>query len=338
MAQVLFLFLSGQRLRLTGEGLGPDVVTDDVLGGVADVNINGVVAVGLCHIVTERQLQHLRHMAQLPVVGLLACQTGAVDAALLAGTHADGLAACGVADAVGLGVFQGDEGNDEVALLLLGHGLVLSDPVGQHGVGVDGQLVAALLEGDAVDLLVLHGVRLVGRVDGDHVVIALLLSGEDGQCLRLIARGDDAVRYFVLDELCSRHIADVGEGDPVAEGGHPVRTAGAGISTGQRRKLHVRGDVVHLPLHLAQRQTESCAGRGDVLERSGSGQAAGLLQLLHQLDGVQGIQKIDVAGLAVQDGDGQVRAILHIDAAGLLVGVAAVLQCEFIHWCILLVS
>ena len=35
MAQVLFLFLSGQRLGLTGEGLGPDVVTDDVLGGVS---------------------------------------------------------------------------------------------------------------------------------------------------------------------------------------------------------------------------------------------------------------------------------------------------------------
>ena len=142
----------------------------------------------------------------------------------------------------------------------------------------------------------------------------------------------------MLDELCSRHIADVRESDPVAERGHPVSTAGAGISAGQRRKLHVRGDVVHLSLHLAQRQTESCAGRGDVLEGGGSGQAAGLLQLLHQLDGVQGIQKIDVAGLAVQDGDGQVRAILHIDAAGLLVGVAAVLQCEFIHWCILLVS
>ena len=38
----------------------------------------------------------------------------------------------------------------------------------------------------------------------------------------------------MLDELCSRHIADVREGDPVAERGHPVRTA-AGISAGQRR-------------------------------------------------------------------------------------------------------
>ncbi len=32
VAQVLFLFLSGQRLGLTGESLGPDVVTDDVPG------------------------------------------------------------------------------------------------------------------------------------------------------------------------------------------------------------------------------------------------------------------------------------------------------------------
>ena len=61
-------------------------------GVVADVHINGVVAVGLGNIVTEGQVQHLVHVAQLPVVGLLARQTGAVDAALLAGAHADGLA------------------------------------------------------------------------------------------------------------------------------------------------------------------------------------------------------------------------------------------------------
>ena len=28
------------------------------------------------------------------------------------------------------------------------------------------------------------------------------------------------------DELCSGHIADIGEGDPVAKGGHTVSTAG----------------------------------------------------------------------------------------------------------------
>ena len=216
-------------------------------------------------------------MAQLPVVGLLACQTGAVDAALLACTYADGLAIVGVAHAVGLGVLQGDEGNNEVALLLLGHILILGDPVVQHGVGVDHQLVAALLKGDAVYLLMLDGSRLVGRVDGDHVVVALLFAGQDSQCLRLVARSDDAVRDLVLDQLCGGHIADVRQGDPVAEGGHTVCAAGACVGTGQRRKLCLRGNVVHPALHLGQGQTQCCARRGNVLEGSRCGQTAGSL-------------------------------------------------------------
>ena len=266
LAEVSLLFLGGQRLGLAGEGLGPDVIADDILRGIADVNINGVVAVGLCHIVTEGQVQHLIHVAQLPVVGLLTSQTGAVDAALLAGTHADGLTIVGVAHTVGLSVLQGDESNDEVALLLLGHVLVLGDPVVQHGVGVDDQLVAALLKGDAVHLLVLDGSGLIGGVDGDHIVVALLFAGQDGQCLRLVARSDDAVRDFVLDQLCGGHIADVGQGDPVAEGGHPVCAASAGIGTSQRRELGLRGNVVHPALHLGQGQTQCCTRRGNVLE------------------------------------------------------------------------
>ena len=216
-------------------------------------------------------------MAQLPVVGLLTGQTGAVDTALLACTHADGLTIIGVAHAVGLGVLQGDESNDEVALLLLGHVLVLGDPVVQHGVGVDDQLVAALLKGDAVHLLVLDGSGLIGGVDGDHIVVALLFAGQDGQCLRLVARSDDAVRDFVLDQLCGGHIADVGQGDPVAEGGHPVCAASAGIGTSQRRELGLRGNVVHPALHLGQGQTQCCARRGNVLEGSRCGQTAGSL-------------------------------------------------------------
>ena len=237
VAQVLFLFLRGQGCGLLGEGLGPDIVADDILGGVTDIHINGIVAVGLGDIVTEGQVQHLVHVAQLPIVGLLACQTGAVDAALLAGTHADGLTACGVADTVGLGVFQGDKGNDQVPLLLLGHALVLGDPVGQHGVGVDGQLVAALLKGDAVHLLVFHRGGLVVGVNGHHIVVALFLAGQNGQSLRLITGGNDAVRDLMLDELCGGHIADIGEGDPVAKGGHTVSTAGTGVSAGQRVQI-----------------------------------------------------------------------------------------------------
>ncbi len=35
MAQILFLFLRGQGCGLLGEGLGPDIVADDILGGVS---------------------------------------------------------------------------------------------------------------------------------------------------------------------------------------------------------------------------------------------------------------------------------------------------------------
>ena len=261
-----------------------------------------------------------------------------MDAALLACAHTDGLTMIGVAHAVGLGILQGDEGNDQITLLLLGHVLVLGDPVVQHGVGVDDQLVAALLEGDTVHLLVLDGSGLVVRVDSNHVVVALLLAGQDGQCLRLVARGNDAVGHLVLDQLCGGHIADVGQGDPVAKGGHAVGTACTGVGICQRRQLHIRGNVVHFALHIGERQAQSRARRGNMLEGSCCGQTAGSFQLLDQLDGVEGIQKIDVAGLAVQHGHRQVRTIFHINAAGLLVGVAAVLQCQFVHWCILLIS
>ena len=53
LAQVFLLFLGGQRSRLLGEGLGPDIVADDIFGRIADVNINGIVAVGLGDIVAE---------------------------------------------------------------------------------------------------------------------------------------------------------------------------------------------------------------------------------------------------------------------------------------------
>ena len=53
MAQVFLLFLGGQRSRLLGEGLGPDIVADDILRRVADVNIDRVVAVRLGNVSAE---------------------------------------------------------------------------------------------------------------------------------------------------------------------------------------------------------------------------------------------------------------------------------------------
>ena len=60
----------------------------------------------------------------------------------------------------------------------------------------------------------------------------------------------------MLDELCGGHIADIGEGDPVAKGGHAVSTAGTGVSAGQRRELKVRSNVVHPALHIGQGQAK----------------------------------------------------------------------------------
>ena len=62
---------------------------------------------------------------------------------------------------------------------------------------------------------------------------------------------------------------------------------------------------VDLPLHVGEGQAHGGAGGGDVLEGGGGGQAGGLLQLLHQLPGVEGVQEVDVPRLAVEHLDGQ---------------------------------
>ena len=68
-----------------------------------------------------------------------------------------------------------------------------------------------------------------------------------------------------------------------------------------------------------------------MLKRSGAGHAGGFLQLLHQLPGIQCVQEVDVAGAAVENGDGQVAAVVHVDLGRLLIGVAAVFQFKFFH-------
>ena len=68
-----------------------------------------------------------------------------------------------------------------------------------------------------------------------------------------------------------------------------------------------------------------------MLEGRHGDHARGLLQLLHKLPGVEGVQEIDIAGAAVQNGDGQLGAVRHVDLRGLLVGVAAVFQFKFFH-------
>ena len=254
-----------------------------------------------------------------------------MDAALLAGAHADGLAALHIADRVGLGVLQHDQAHHQVALLVLGQRLVFGYDVAQHCVGVDQQVLAALLEGHAE-----HGaaVQLVGHiagVDGNDRVIALLLGFQHGQCLIGVAGGDDAVGHFLFDQQRSGQVAHVRQGNPVAKAGHPVGAAGAGIGAGQGRQLHIQVDVVHPAQRLVQGQSDGGTRGGDMLEAGRSGQPQRGFQVMHQLVAVEGVQKVDIAGAAVQNLDGQVAAVRHIDAGGFLVGVHAIFQLKFFH-------
>ena len=194
--------------------------------------------------------------------------------------------------------------------------------------GPDLELVAPLLEGDAEYVLGLLRRGDIGGIDLNDVIVALPLGFQDLQRLGSVAGGNDPVGDLPMDELGGGLVAHVAERRPVAEGAQPVRAPRPGIGAGQGAVIQL-GHVAHkagLLEGLVQRQAHGGGGGGDVLEGGGGGEARGLLQLLHQLPGVQGVQEVDVAGLAVEDLQGQVAAVPHKDPGGLLVGVAAVFQ------------
>ena len=107
-------------LQRKGFGLGfeellPRTVCQHVFALVADVKVDGVIAVGTPNVVYKGQIHHLGMLAQPPYIGLIACQTRAMYATLLTCTNADGLPVLNVAHRIALRIFKGDKGNDEVA-------------------------------------------------------------------------------------------------------------------------------------------------------------------------------------------------------------------------------
>ena len=269
-------------------------------------------------------------LAQEPVVGLAARQPRAVDAALLTGADADRLAVLDVADGVGLGVFERDERDDEVDPGLLRQLLRVRHEVLQAAF-IDDAVVVALLEGDAEDVAVLVRGANVSFIDLHDVVVALLLGLEDLERLVGVARGDHAVGHLVLEVFRRGRVADVGQGRPVAVGAETVGAACTDIGAGDGGERRVLIDEVDLLLHLGERKTDSRAGGGDVLEAGSRGQTRRLLQIAHELPGVQRVHEVDIAGLAVEDRDREIAPVLHINAGRLLVGVAAILKFQFIH-------
>ena len=69
LAQPGFLFLGSQRGRLHSKGFGPNVIPNHILRGIADVNINRVIAVGLGICRTSLAVSALRIMRYCPNLG-----------------------------------------------------------------------------------------------------------------------------------------------------------------------------------------------------------------------------------------------------------------------------
>ena len=151
----------------------PRAVGKHIVALVGEVDIDSVVAVGTADVVHEREGEHLRMAAEIPVVRLLSRKSGAVDAALLARAHADGLTVFHIADGVGLGVFERDEGKEHIALCALGQVFIFGDDVREQAL-IDFAVVVPLLKGDAENILLLQRRGSVGGVDLHDVVFAAL--------------------------------------------------------------------------------------------------------------------------------------------------------------------
>ena len=137
-------------------------------------------------------------------------------AGLLSGADADGLSVFHVADRIGLGIFQRNEGDLHVHQGIRGDLFVGGHHIGQKFI-IDVQLVAALLESDAVDLFSLQRSRYVIRIDLDHIVISLFLLFQDLQRFVCISGGNDAVGHFALDQLRGICVADIGKSDKISK-------------------------------------------------------------------------------------------------------------------------
>ena len=323
--EIRSLLLIGEGSGLLGKILLPVAVGGNVLLIAVDIAVDDVVAVGTADILAEREVEHLVTLSEEPGIRLGACQTGAVDAALLTRADADRLTVYRVANRIRLGIFKGNQGNDQITHRALGQLLVLGDNILEQ-CAVDLKVVATLLKGDAVDLLMLDRIGNIIGVDLYDIVVAFSLGFEDLERLGLIAGGDDAVTYLALDHLRGGNVTDVAQRDPVAEGAHTVGTACARVSAGERRIIQTLDIIDKASLFelIGKRYADSRRGGADVLERGDSGQSERLLELLDELPGIERIEKIDIAGSAAQDLDRQLGAVVHKDLRGLLVGIATV--------------
>ena len=226
------LFLQSEHFRLLRKELLPYAVGKHVVVVFRNVNVNGIVTVGTTNSLHKRQGHHLRMLTEPPDVGLLTGKTGAVNAALLSGTNADGLAVLDIAYRVRLCILQGNQRNHQVATGGLREILGLGRHIFKKAVCREVYLIAALLESDAKYLLAFDGGRHIVGVDANDIISTLTLGLEDFK--RFFGEGgsNDTVGNLGLDEQCRITVADIAQGNEITVRAHAVGTTGTGIGTG----------------------------------------------------------------------------------------------------------
>lgn len=309
-----FLLLDGEGLGAFGEELLPCAIGQHVVIVFRDIDVDGVVAVGAADTRYEGEVHHFGVLTQPPDVSFVAGQACAVNAALLSGADADGLSVLGVANAVALCVFQGDEGNHQVAASGFAECFVRGRDIGKEFVAGEVYFVASLFESYAIHLFAFDGLGAIIGVHFQYVVSALALFAENFESFGGEVGSNHSVAHFTLDEQSGCLVASVREGDEVAVARHAVGTSGACVGCGDGAER--LGDVVHeidFAQGVAHGQSHGSTGRTDVLERGGGGQTCGGFQLAHQLPAVEGVKEVDVAGTAAEHFDGEF-ALFHVDA------------------------
>lgn len=168
------LLLAGENSGLYLEELLPLALSENVHVVVADVEIDGVVAVSAADTVNELKSHYLGGLSEIPVVSLGSCKTRAVDTRLLTCADTDRLTSACISDRVGLSILERDESDSKVVLCALGEILSLGGNIREQLV-VYNEFVSALLECDSVNLLALDLSGDIVGVDLDYVVVALFL-------------------------------------------------------------------------------------------------------------------------------------------------------------------
>ena len=169
------LLLAGENSGLYLEELLPLALSENVHVVVADVEVDGVVAVSAADTVNELKSHYLGGLSEIPVVSLGSSKTRAVDSGLLTCADTDRLTAACISDRVGLSILERDERDGKVVLCALGENLSLGGNIREQLV-IYNEFVSALLECDSVNLLALDLSRNIVGVDLDYVVVALFLA------------------------------------------------------------------------------------------------------------------------------------------------------------------